>query len=289
MAVCTSRLLRSAFRTSTNGYRKFMPAINLPRLKLQAAELAELFDQPEAFLHSLNDLLDLYADRVHRYGQAGDPPPLIQAYHVPPPMLRQLALELNPYAAQDTAHTLALCDLLWGEPLLEPRLLAAMLLGQAPLTPADRILERVGRWAQPIAEDRLINALVQQGLSRVSREQPQRLLQQSEGWLTSDDTGLQRLGLRALLLLASDPGFDNLPAILHQLLPFVRAAPFPVRADVMDVLIALARRSPKETAYTLRQSLEAPDHPETAWLVRQALRYFPAETQASLRAALRKA
>jgi hypothetical protein len=265
-----------------------MPAINLPRLKLQAAELAGLFDQPEFFLRSLNDLLDLYADRVHRFGQAGEPPPLIQAYNVPPPMLRQLALELNPFAAQDAVYTFALCDLLWAEPMLEPRLLAAMLLGQAPLTDAEAILERVGRWAQPIAEDRLINALVQHGLSRVSREQPQRLLEQSSEWLSSGDTGLERLGLRTLLLLVSDPAFDNLPAVLHQLMPFVRVAPYPIRADIMDVLIALARRSPKETAYTLRQTLEAPDHPETAWLVRQALRYFPAETQASLRAALRQ-
>src|SRR5574341_625081 len=266
-----------------------MPAINLPRLKLLAAELASLFDQPEAFLRALKGLLDLYADRVHRFGQAGEPPPLIQAYHVPPPMLRQLAQELNPYAAEDAPRTLALCDILWAEPMLEPRLLAAMLLGQAPLTEAGSILERVQRWAQPIAEDRLIDALIQHGLSRVRHEQPERLLQQSSEWLTSDDTGLQRLGLRALLLLASDMNFDNLPAILHQLMPFVRTAPYPIRADIMDVLITLARRSPKETAYTLRQSLEAPDHPETAWLIRQAMPYFPDETQASLRAARRKA
>jgi hypothetical protein len=265
-----------------------MPAINLPRLKLQVAELAGLFGHPEAFLHALNDLLDLYADRVHRFGQAGEPPPLIQAYHVPPPMLRQLVQELAPYAAQDASRTLALCDLLWREPMLEPRLLAAMLLGQAPLTEAEAILERVGRWAQPIAEDRLINGLIQHGLSRLSREQPQRLLQQSSKWLASDDTGLERIGLRALLLLVTNPGFENLPAVLHQLTPFVRTSPFPIRADIMDVLIALARRSPKETAYTLRQSLEAPDHPETAWLIRQVIRYFPAETQASLRAALRQ-
>jgi len=265
-----------------------MPAINLPRLKLQAAELASLFDQPEAFLRDLNGLLDLYADRVHRFGQAGEPPPLIQAYHVPPPMLRQLSQELNPYAVQDTARTLALCDLLWTEPMFEPRQLAAMLLGQAPLTPAEAILERVERWAQPISEDRLINALVQYGLSRVSREQPERLLQQGSDWLASNDTGLGRLGLRALLLLVSEPSFENLPAILHQLMPFVRAAPYPIRADIMDVLIALARRSPKETAYSLRQNLEAPDHSETAWLIRQAMPYFPADTQASLRAALRQ-
>jgi hypothetical protein len=56
----------------------------------------------------------------------------------------------------------------------------------------------------------------------------------------------------------------------------------------MDLLIALARRSPKETAYTLRQILEAPEVHDSAWLTRQVMRYFPAETQDSLRAALRQ-
>jgi hypothetical protein len=92
-------------------------------------------------------------------------PPKIKAYHVPSPLLRQLALELNPYAAQDLTHTLAMCEMLWAEPMLEPRLLAAMLLGQAPLTPVEPIFESVQAWAQPLSEDRLLNTLVQQGLS----------------------------------------------------------------------------------------------------------------------------
>jgi hypothetical protein len=265
-----------------------MPAINLSRLKKQSANLAGLFDQPEAFVSALLDLLDAYADRVHRFGQAGEPPPKIKAYNVPSPLLRQLALELKPYAAQDSFHTLSLCDLLWAEPMLEPRLIAAMLLGQAPLTPIEPVLERVKQWSQPLSEDRLLITLVQQGLYRVSQEEPNRLLQQSGEWLGSEDTGLQRLGLKSYQLLVSNPNFDNLPAILHQITPFVRNTPFAIKPDIMDLLIALARRSPKETAYTLRQILEAPEVHDSAWLTRQVMRYFPAETQDSLRAALRQ-
>lgn len=265
-----------------------MPAINLSRLKKESVILAGLFDQPEEFVRSLLELLDAYADRVHRFGQAGEPPPKIKAYHVPSPLMRQLALELNPYAAQDLTHTLALCELLWAVPMLEPRLLAAILLGQAPLTPIERVLERVQQWAQPLSEDRLLNTLVQQGLSRASREQPGRLLQQCSEWLGNEDIGLQRLGLKSYQLLVSNPNFDNLPAILHQITPLLRGTPFAIKPDIMDLLIALAQRSPKETAYSLRQILEAPEVHETAWLIRQVMRYFPAETQASLRTALRQ-
>jgi hypothetical protein len=265
-----------------------MPAINLPQLKKQSINLAGSFDQPEAFVRALRDLLDLYADRVHRFGQAGEPPPMIQAYHVPSPMLRQLALELNPLAAKDTTRTLSLCDLLWAEPTLEPRLLAAALLGQAPLAQVEPVLERVQEWAQSLSEERLLNALVQQGLNRLGNEQPDRLLQQASRWLASGDLGLERLGLKALRLLVSNPGFENLPAVQNQLLPLLRTAPFPIRADIIDLLSALARRSPKEMAYYLRQALESSDYLETARLIRQAMRYFPTDTQLSLRIALRQ-
>jgi hypothetical protein len=55
----------------------------------------------------------------------------------------------------------------------------------------------------------------------------------------------------------------------------------------LDVLIALARCSPRETAFFLRQSLELPNSPDTPWLIRQTARYFPADIQESLRAAVR--
>jgi len=35
-----------------------MPAINLARLKTQAARLSEKFSEPEAFIRELNELLD---------------------------------------------------------------------------------------------------------------------------------------------------------------------------------------------------------------------------------------
>jgi len=265
-----------------------MPAINLSLLKKQSVNLASLFDQPVAFVRTLRDLLDLYADRVHRFGQAGEPPPMIQAYHVPAPMLRQLAQELNPYTTKDATSTLALCDVLWAEPTLEPRLLAASLLGQAPLTPIEAIFERVQNWAQFLSEQRLLNALVQQGLNRSSRERPDHLVKQASIWLASDDINLERLGLKTLQLLVLNANFDNMPSVLNLLTPFVRTAPFPIRADIMDLLAALARRFPRETAYYLRQTLESPDYLETARLIRQVIRYFPAETQLSLRSALRQ-
>jgi len=69
--------------------------------------------------------------------------------------------------------------------------------------------------------------------------------------------------------------------------PFLRTAPLPIRPDVLDVVAGLARRSPRETAFMLRQNLEAPDNPDTSLLIRQSLPHFPKDIQESLRLAVR--
>lgn len=260
----------------------------MARLRQQSAALVELFDNPKAFTRALNDLFELYSDRVHRAGQAGEPPPLLQAFHVPSPLLRQVALDLAPMASEDAERTLALCDVLWAETYLEPRLLAINLLGKAPLNRVISILGYVERWAQSTTEEQLLRALAEQGLNRISRELPDQLLVHARDWLDEEELSLKRLGLQSLLQLTSNPGFENLPALLHLLTPYVRIAPLPLRPNVLDLISALAHRSPRETAYFLRQNLEAPENPDTGLLTRQSLRHFPDENQASLRSALRQ-
>lgn len=264
-----------------------MPAITLPRLRQQAALLAGSFDQPAAFVRSLHHLLEFYADRTQRPGQAGSPAPLIQSYRVPPPVLRQILLELSPLAQANPAEGLALCDRLWEEPYLEFRTLAASLLGMLPPHPTGPILDRVERWGTQQTEARLSNQLVRDGLSRVRKEEPQKVLARLKGWLASPDPLIQQMGLHALLSSLSTESDDNLPAYLRLLNPLIRIIPSGLRPDLLDVLHALARRSPKETAYTFQQALQMPNNPDTGWLVRQCLEDFPPEIQDSLSAAAR--
>ncbi len=265
-----------------------MPAIHLPRLRLQIAELLERFEYPESFSHGISDLFELYADHVHRPGQAGKPPPLIRSYNVPQPMLRLLLNEIQPFAKRETQQTLALADRLWEEPFLESRLVAIFLLGKAPMTLMGEVLSRAESWALDSSEEQLINALAEDGLERLRMDGMDELLAQVEQWLISKNTALQRLGLRILLSLVENINFENMPVILGLLTPFSRSAPLPVRPDVIDLFSALARRSPQETAYYLRQNLEAPHNPDTGLIIRQSLPNFPVDIAESLRSALRQ-
>lgn len=266
-----------------------MPAIQPARLRHQAALLAEQFSDPPAYIRSLHYVLDFYSDRARRPGKTGKPGPLLTAYNVRPPVLRMLLQELIPQAEQDVAGGLALCDALWAEPYLECRLLAGMLLGQIPLQPPEAITDRLQGWITTDLEFFLIEALLSNGVERLHRQQPQVLIHMIEGWLHSTKTFHQQLGLRALLPLIRDPAFENLPVFFRLIQQLCQAAPAALRPDLLDVLAALARRSPQETAYFLRQTLIFPDSPDTPWLIRQSLSQFPPEMQSSLRQAMREA
>lgn len=265
-----------------------MPAILPARLRQQAILLAGQFTDPPAFVRSLHHLLGFYAERAQRQGQTGPPPPLLPAYRVRPPVLRQLILELSPQAQDAPEAALALCDALWVVGYDEFAQLAISLLGQVPLKPVEAVLLRVERWTRQRNDLRIVDLLVVEGLRRVRSEQPERVLDLVEGWLGEADLLRKQLGLRALRSLVADLQFENLPILFRLVAPHARQIPAGLRPDVLEVIEALARRSPKETAYFLRQHLGLSNSPDIPWLLRQGLNAFPASMQENLRQALRQ-
>jgi hypothetical protein len=113
-----------------------MPAIQLTHLRQKTAVLSEVIDNPDDTVQLIHGILDAYANRTQRPGQSGEPPPLIEAYFVPKPVLRQILIELKPCAASNPKAVLELCDAFWDEGYLEFQILAAHLElshGHSPL------------------------------------------------------------------------------------------------------------------------------------------------------------
>jgi len=264
-----------------------MPAINLPRLKQDCVRLAAEFENPGRFIRQLDELLNYYANRSQRAGQTGKPPPLINSYNVPKPVVRQVLSEMIPLIASHPEAILNLCDALWEEPSFEFRLIATHLLGQVNPQPPEEILKRVVFWSTPLPEDRLLDAIYGPGLDGLLRESPNVLLKQIAAWLSESEVPLQRLGLLALKSLISSENFDNHPLLFHLISPLTRSHPADLRSEMRAVIQEIARRSPVETAYNLRQVLEITQSPDTAWLARQCLPLLPRESQESLRSVLR--
>jgi hypothetical protein len=260
-----------------------MPAIHPARLRQQAALLAEHFQDPPAYVRSLHHLLETYAERAHRPGQAGGLPSLLASYKVRPPVLRLVLLELLPLVEEDPSAGLSLCDALWEEPYLEFRLLASFVLGHIPCAETESITARLRLWIQPGVEPRLLEALLKDGTLCLRRRSPLTLLAFTSSWLEEKELFYQKIGLQLLLPLITDPEYENLPAFYRLIQPLTRSAPTDLRPDLLDVLTGLVKRSPDETAFFLRQTAAIPNSPDTPWIIRQLLRQFPPDLEESLR------
>jgi len=263
-----------------------MPVIQPERLKQQAAELAQNFLDCDQFARSLDNLLNLYAERAVRPSQSGEPSPLLDKYGVPPPVLRYILLAVSPYVQAHPGAALALCDRLWQEPILEFRNLAIGILGKIPSNQAGQVVARVKNWAEQESERRLRSSLFEAGFSGVRKNNSELILTLAQDWLLDPGLDKQKLGLMALLSLASDLEFENLPIFFKFLTPIAINIQSELRPELLDIMLVLARRSPPETAYFIQELLLIPGCQTAGWLARQLMPHFPEVVAETVRQAL---
>lgn len=263
-----------------------MPAAELSRLREQIARLLALFGQPDEFVRTLRNICEIYEDVSFRPGKETGPP-FIPSYRLPPLVQRQLEVDLAAASIAHPAPALGIVDVLWAEPRLEPRKLAALMLGRIPLSQADEILRRLRQWATPSEDRQMIEILLDSGTARLRIEGFDALLEIYAEWLGDPDPGKRAIGLKALSSLIRDEKFENLPPVFDLLMPLVRTATSTTFNDLATILVALARRTPAETTFFLRQVLASPYAKDTPRLVRRVLPYLSTAQQESLRTALR--
>jgi len=263
-----------------------MPAVILSRLKIDTAEVCSAAGEPEVFLRRLHNLLDTYADRTRRHGKTGPPGTLLPHYNPARAVLRQLQDELKWFCIQQPQAALPLADALWEDGWLETRLLAAVILNSTEPAPPEPLIDRIRSWASPETSPAMLDALLSSGSSRLQTARPDLWLGLIEGWLDDPANPVQRVGLRAVLSLASDPQFNNLPALYRLLNPIIKNASSEVTPGLLSVVEALARRSPSETAFYLRQLAAASRSGSLPRFVRKCLPFFDPPYQAVLKEAL---
>ncbi len=269
-----------------------MPAAELSRLRAQINGLINRFADPTGFRIALRDLLEMYENRAYRAGQAVQAQPLLPSYRTAPLIMQQLELELSKTCQEQPEQALDVIEALWHDPYLEPRLLAAAMLGSIPAGPmylGEAITQKLRAWASPQENFRMLDALFRAGTTSLRRSAPKLLLDLCEEWLSDRQMAVQSLGIRALIPMIEDPLFENLPPVFRLLSHPVQTTPTALQTDLQAALEALTRRTPVETAYFLRQALNITPGPGTARLIRRLLPLFGPAQQESLRAALQAA
>jgi hypothetical protein len=268
-----------------------MPAIQIKRARKQIQALAERFDDPVEFRRYLLDLLDQYADRTYRAGQIAEPPPLIDTYNVPLPLIRELVQVLGPQVTAEPVTGQDLLDMLWSVPSFETRLIAIRLLMYLPITAAGmprQVADLARSWVHTDIDLRLVEALMNQGLAELIKHDQPVFLELAHAWLESPELFIQDLGLRALSKLSTQPGYTNYPPLFKLITPLARESSPVLRPALSALLRGLASRSPHETSYYFQELLEAETSPQTAMLIRGCLDELPAHLANNVRKKLRR-
>ena len=264
-----------------------MPAIDLARLKIQAARLAEKFDKPLDFLSALNELLGFYTNRTIRATQVAQRLSL-PTYHTPRPVLRQIESELAVLAENQTTEAIVLSEALWEAGSLESRLLAAFLMGNIPATRAILALTRLPVWLNQSTDKEIRTALLTTALARLRFEKPDAFFSVLAGWLESSQSTMQIWGLQALIPLLQDQKFENLPAVFRILRPAILAVDPATQLDFQACLAALERVSLTETTAFLREIIRGNPEPMMLRIFRRILPALSPELQQALRETLRE-
>jgi len=262
-----------------------MPAIDLARLRRQAARLADFFFLPEEFIKHLHETLDFYVNRTLRKPAAAPPGTRLPAYRTPAVILKQIEMELKPLAEQYPEAALNLADGLWEEGYLETRRLTAFLLGCLPPQEAG-LLERLRAWAPGVRDPALQEALMNFGLARLRREAPHTFFDLMAEWLAPAHKRSWANGLRALTFAIADARFTNVPAVLRLIEPILSIAPSPLQVEIEELILVLYEAHPAESIHFLRSILMNASEPSTLATFRRMASAFPPELNQELRALL---
>ncbi len=264
-----------------------MPSVQLTRLRQQAVELAEFFPQPEAFARRLELLLESYSVKPSRKGEVkGAQQAVLPSYRAPAQVLKQILLECRALAADAPELSLAVCDELWQRRMLEPRQLAALLLGHTPTENTAEISNRIRAWNEKNREPALLDELAVEATQWLREAQPYALIAFFSACLDADTWRQHALGLLALEALLGETDFPDLPAVYKALEQGTEPIEKRLRAYWLDVYVAMLDKAPQETLYHLQQRLAASEDQGLHWVARQLLEHLGAEDQAALRAAL---
>jgi len=259
-----------------------MPAAELSRLQAQISAISNQFSHPAWFVHNLLALLELYADRNYRPGNAIQMQHLHPEYHVPKLVLQELETTLSHLASQFPAAALEVIDLLIKERHFEPKYLAAAMLSNFPAEFKQPVLERIRSWIQPQEDEHLIDAILNSANQFFLTTEIESWLFQIQEWLQAEDIGFQKIGLRGLKKLVEDIRFTRFEKSFLLLEPVFFEPVLSLQRDVLEVLKSLIKRSEMESVAFIRSIQIRTRNPEVNRFIRRCIPLFSIDVQQQL-------
>ncbi len=268
-------------------YNFLMAAIDLTRLNKQIEGLKEVFAQPVEFRQQFHEILQFYHRYAHRQHKDAVPVSFMRVYNLPDQVLPHIANGLSLKARQDEVETLAVVDELWLDEHYEARDLATHLLGQVPSTFGAAVYDRIRRWSSAPMDRAVVSAVFSKASQRLNSEDPKGWIEFIGSLLANPLEHMQNHALYALALLVEQSHSDQLPLFFRWIRPFLQNDQTLIQPNLSRVIAVLARRSPAETAYLLKEVMSDTDGSGIEQRVRSYLPYFDEQLSESLQTSLR--
>lgn len=242
---------------------------------------------PDAFCNNLKKLIEQYSNLSYKPGKGAISSIQSSELHVPPLVLRALELDLFQTVREHPQAALNNCDSLWKDPNHEMHIVAFKMLGNIPLDYQQEIFQRMEQWAKEPSEVYSEKTILLNTSLTIRRNEPDRLLEKAKEWCKSTFLKDQSIGLKALIILAEEPSFVNLPGIFHTMEGILPNTPPVLQSDLFDLLLALLQKSEIETTFFVRQKLEQEASKPIIRTARKLLPYFPESSRQSIQTILR--
>jgi len=260
-----------------------MPAAELSKLQAQIRAISTQFEEPRIFLRSLLTLMELYSDQNYKPGDLSRVKHLIPEYRLPALVIQQLTDNLASLTASNPNSAIQIMDTLWQEKHFEARLIAAAMLSNLPAQSIEHVMDRIQKWAKPEEDEDLISALLISSNRFFSIDKMEVWLHQIHRWLSLENEGMIKIGLKALLVILNDPEFVNSEKIFALLEPTILHPNFSLQKEIFSLIELLVNHSEMETTAFLRSILAQTNNAEVVRFIRRCLPLLGQNSQASLK------
>jgi hypothetical protein len=263
-----------------------MASIDLIRLRKQIAHLGIFLEIPSEFVSEYKGLLEFYHQWAHQQHEERIPNSFMLLYDLPLQVVSEVEFGLKSFvqAKQDLIFPLA--DALRKDLHFECSALAAFMLGQFSTDGADALKEYLTSWLEDPLDKALVETIFIKATRPLQDADQEVYLTFLQSLLKSSSKRLANAALVGLTLFLPSVKIDYLPRLFNMVSPLIQDRE--VRQENLEILIReLARKSPMETGYLIRQVLSDNEGRHIETLARAFLEYLPAETAETVAKAIK--
>jgi hypothetical protein len=264
-----------------------MPAIEISRLRTKVTLLTGLIDDPPQLMRELLEFYASYSDLTFQSGLFSVKGGNLFAFRTPPLINREIENAFSKFALTSPDRIIELIDLLSQCAELEPRQLAAALLGVLPSEYFDQVISRLTSWTSAITDPQDLTWLFSRATVNLRREKPEKWLSMLQQWLEAPDDQSRSIAVYGLSSMITDTSLTSLPLIYKHLQPLMLEEDAKVSHYLETIIERLIEKSETETLYFLKQTIRQSKNQSLIRMVRRSLGLFSQEGQESLKAFLR--